>query len=273
VFALAVLAFALTASVAAASQVNVVSQGEAPAKLPKNVHYFKTIQGAVEASHGGDWVLIAPGLYTEEVKVTHPHSGIHIRGMDRNTVILDGQHKPLPGGSNGIEVFKANNVWIENLTVRNFDRATAHGPGGNEVWWNGGSDTEKIGAHGWWGTYLTAYDTGLNGGYGIFTGNETSGEWNNIYASGFNDSGMYIGACPDCKAVVKKATMEPDHRKLGVQPQHRRHRTELGKPGRCPAAAERRLPAAATVPADPQIPAQIHIDRNRALHHHPQQRG
>ena len=62
--------------------------------------------------------------------------------------------------------------------------------------------------HGWYGRYLTAYDTGLNGGYGIFTNNENEGEWENIYASGFNDSGMYLGACPECKARINKATME-----------------------------------------------------------------
>jgi hypothetical protein len=200
-------AFGAMAS-AAYGSVQIVTQGEAPAKPPPHVHYFKTIQTAVEASKHGDWVLIEPGVYTEEVKVTKEHAGIWIRGMNRNTVILDGQHKPLPGGSNGIEIVKASNVYVENLTVRNFDRATSEGPNGNEIWWNGGENTGKIGAHGWWGRYLTAYDTGLNGGYGIFAGNEATGEWNNIYASGFNDSGIYIGACRDCKAVVNHATME-----------------------------------------------------------------
>jgi hypothetical protein len=205
---LALAAFGATSSAAKTTHVNIVSQGEAPSKLPKRVAYFKTIQGAVNASHKGDWVLIAPGVYTEEVKITHKQSGIFIRGMNRNEVILDGQNKPKPEGSNGIEAFKANEVWIENLTVRNFDRATPSGPNGNEIWWNGGGDKGKIGAHGWYGRYLTAYDTGLNGGYGIFTGNEMTGEWDHIYASGFNDSGIYIGACPECKAHVNHATME-----------------------------------------------------------------
>ncbi len=69
-------------------------------------------------------------------------------------------------------------------------------------------DSNKYGAHGWWGRYLTAYDTGLNGGYGIFTNNEKEGEWENIYASGFNDSGMYLGACAECEARINKAVME-----------------------------------------------------------------
>jgi hypothetical protein len=187
-------------------QVNIVRQDGAPYKVPSNTHYFKTIQAAVNAAKAGTYVLIEPGIYYEAVKVTSSQSGIWIRGMNRNTVIVDGQHKV----ANGIEINKASNVWVENLTVRNFD----FGPEcpdeecGNEIWWNGGSGSGKIGAHGWYGSYLTAYDTGLSGGYGIFTGNETEGSWENIYASGFADSGIYIGACQECKARVTGATME-----------------------------------------------------------------
>ena len=187
---------------AAAPQVNIVRQGNPPATMPANTHYYKTIQAAVNASTSGDWVLIEPGVYYESVKVTAAQSGIWIRGMDRNDVILDGQNEP----GNGIEIYKANNVWVENLTVRNFD--TGCSECGNEIWWNGGADSGEIGAHGWYGSYLTAYDTGLNGGYGIFTGNEEHGAFEHVYASGFNDSGMYIGACRDCDALVSDAVME-----------------------------------------------------------------
>ena len=69
-------------------------------------------------------------------------------------------------------------------------------------------ESGEIGAHGWYGSYLTAYDTGLNGGYGIFTSNEEHGAFEHVYASGFNDSGMYIGACRDCDALVSDAVME-----------------------------------------------------------------
>jgi hypothetical protein len=201
--ALVAVAFAVAASAAAAAgQVNIVRQGTAPSKVPANTHYYKTIQLAVNASTGGDWVLIEPGVYDEAVKVTSAQSGLWIRGMNRNTVIIDGQKKP----GNGIEVLKANNVYIENLTVRNFDTGCENC--GNEIWWNGGSGSGKVGAHGWWGRYLTAYDTGLNGGYGIFTDNETEGSWENIYASGFNDSGMYLGACQECNARITGAVME-----------------------------------------------------------------
>ena len=216
--ALVVVAFGAAANVASAwsgssgGQVNIVRQAAPPppSKIPANTHYYKTIQAAVNASTSGDWVLIEPGTYYEEVKVAPAQSGIWIRGMNRNTVIIDGQHKV----GNGIEINKANDVWVENLTVRNFEFGEKEGVEcpdeecGNEIWWNGGPNSNKVEAHGWWGSYLTAYDTGFRGGYGIFTGHETEGSWENIYASGFADSGIYIGACQECDARVSGAVME-----------------------------------------------------------------
>ena len=63
-------------------------------------------------------------------------------------------------------------------------------------------------ASGWWGRYLTAYDSGLYGSYGIFTNNMIEGEWENIYASGYDDSGMYLGACQECQARIIDPVME-----------------------------------------------------------------
>ena len=187
----------------AAGNVNIVRQAGAPSgEVPKGTHYYTTIQAAVEASFKNDWVLIEPGTYHEAVKVTAAHAGISIRGMDRNGVIIDGENQP----GVGVEISKTNNVSVENLTVRNFD--TGECDCGNEVWFNGGDGSGVIGAHGWIGRYLTAYDTGVNGGYGIFTSNEEHGEYENIYASGFNDSGLYIGACRECDARVSGAVME-----------------------------------------------------------------
>jgi hypothetical protein len=202
--ALVAVAFGMSAAAAfAAKSVNIVSQTGPPAgQIPEHTHYYTTIQAAVNASTKGAWVLIEPGTYYEAVKVTSAQSGIWIRGMDRNDVIVDGQNKP----GNGIEIYRANDVSVENLTVKNFDTGCEHC--GNEIWWNGGADSGQIGARGWYGSYLTAYDTGLNGGYGIFTGNEERGSFENIYASGFNDSGLYIGACRECDARVSNAVME-----------------------------------------------------------------
>jgi hypothetical protein len=205
------------ASAVAAPHVEIVTQGAFPGgPTPSNTHYFHGIQEAVEATKKGDWVLIEPGDYKEEVKVTSAHSHIHIRGMNRNEVILDGQNEVVPGGRNGLEVIKADDVWVENMTSRNFERECLNEndanceneSAGNEFWWTGGDGSGKVGARGWWGRYLTAYATGADGGYGIFAQNETIGAWEHIYASGFNDSGIYIGACQECKALVNDATIE-----------------------------------------------------------------
>jgi hypothetical protein len=199
---MALLAALVTAAGSAASQatVRVVS------KTKSGPNVYPTIQDAVNAAQPSDWVLVEPGEYDESVRVETP--GLHIRGLNRNTVILDGQHEVRPGGRNGIEIFKTNNVSVENLTVRNFDRESRDGTNGNEIWWNGGDGSGKIGAEGWHGAYLTAYDTGLTGGYGLFVSNSIEGSMEDVYASGFNDSGLYIGACRDCQATVSGATIE-----------------------------------------------------------------
>ena len=135
--------------------------------------------------------------------------------MDRNTVILDGNRPANPKGSNGIEIGETQRNKVElvnNVTIENLPSATSNrNRAGRAVTRSGGTAATrpaKVGAHGWYGRYLTAYDTGLNGSYGIFTNNEIEGEWEHIYASGFNDSGMYLGACQECKARITYATME-----------------------------------------------------------------
>src|SRR5262245_27606939 len=62
-----------------------------------------TTQDAVDAAQPGDWILIAPGDYHERGDYTQPGPdgvagggvlirtpNIHLRGMDRNQVIVDG---------------------------------------------------------------------------------------------------------------------------------------------------------------------------------------
>ena len=142
---------AVSASAAMKTQIEIVTQGAFPSEIPNNVHYFHKIQEGVEATKKGSWVLIEPGIYNEEVKVKgKKHEGIHIRGMDRNTVILDGTGLANPKGSNGIEIGETqgnkaelvNNVWVENLTARNFEQEPG-GSGGNEFWWSGGDETAQ----------------------------------------------------------------------------------------------------------------------------------
>ncbi len=195
-FSLAAGAVVASTALASSSKVLVVAQASVA------YSHFTSIQAAVDAASPGDWVLIDAGTYTEPVHVTT--SRLHIRGMDRNAVVLDGQH----ASGNGIEVFQADKVSIENLTVHDFDRPSRDGEDGNEIWWNGGDGSGSIGMDGWRGRYLTTYDTGLNGGYGIFISNAIHGSLDQAYASGFNDSGLYLGACRDCRAVIRHATVE-----------------------------------------------------------------
>ena len=147
--------------------------------------------------------------------------------MNRNTVIVDGtksgpacsraKHDQNFGpqgnggaqGLNGIMVWKAANVWVQNLTVCNF--LSGKGKAGNEIWWNGGDGSGKIGGHGYYGSYLTTTNTfyepnGTAAQYGIFSSNWTGGTWFQTYASNFSDSGYYIGACQQqCNQTINRA--------------------------------------------------------------------
>jgi hypothetical protein len=210
---------------------------------------YRTIQSAVDAAKPGDWILIGPGDYHETAdesgRYINPKdgqmggvyidkSGITLRGMDRNSVIVDGTHpgsspcssQPgaqnygapgpdgVPVGRNGILVWKASDVSVENLTVCNFLAGT--GDSGNEIWWNGGDGSGKIGLTGYWGSYLTATSTFYRGDeataaeYGIFASNSAGpASWNQLYASNMNDSGTYVGACQQrCDVVMNHMWME-----------------------------------------------------------------
>ena len=209
---------------------------------------FATLHAALKAARAGDWILVAPGDYkTRPSWIAGPRGhpsfpagylittrDLHIRGMNRKTVIVDGTRpgsarcsrarsaqnfgaRPSGGGSvggyartagaptgeNGLMVFKAPHVSIENLTVCNFLGGSADA--GNEIWWNGGADSSRVGGHGFYGAYLTTTSTYLKGQsqagelsaarYGLFSSNWSGGTWDHVYASNFNDSGFYIGAC------------------------------------------------------------------------------
>ncbi len=204
---------------------------------------YRSIQAAIDAARPGDWILIGPGDYKTSstrkapgrsnlaagILITKPR--LYIRGMNRNKVIVDGTR---PGSSpcsrspaaqnlgptgkgghlglNGIVVWKADNVWIQNLTACNF--LTGKGDSGNEIWWNGGSGSGKIGGHGYYGSYLNATNTfyrnnGTAAQYGIFSSNWTGGTWFETYASNFSDSGYYIGACQQqCNQTIDRAHAE-----------------------------------------------------------------
>jgi len=225
---------------------------------------FSSIQAAVNAAKPDDWILVGPGDYKTRssrrpkgrsdlpagVLMTTPD--VYLRGMNRNTVIVDGTKPGSPKcsaqpadqnfgpssakgrlGLNGIMVWKAADVWVQNLTACNFlGGSGGDGQTGNEIWWNGGSDSAKVGGHGYYGSYLTTTSTFFRGEttaaeYGIFSSNWSGGTWDQTYASNFNDSGLYIGACQQvCDQVIDHAHAE--YNALGYSGTRSSTRTRTG---------------------------------------------
>ena len=144
---------------------------------------YQTIQSAVDAAKPGDLVLINSGVYNESVTITTPY--LTIRGTDRNSVIIDGEFMR----ENGIQVYETDGVSVENLSVRNFSL--------NGVYWNS--------SKGYKASHVTAYN---NGDYGVYAFNSTDGVFEKIYASGHPDSGIYIGQCYPCNALIYDSVVE-----------------------------------------------------------------
>ncbi len=205
-----------------------------------------TISEAVEAVKPGGWVLIAPGDYKEATvheiegaygddragaSVLVKTANVHVRGMNRNTVVIDGtkpgspqcasseadQNFGLPegegfAGNNGIIVDKASGVSLQNFTACNFLASNA---GGDAIWFDGGGSSGHQDIGDWTGEYLSATSTFWGGKtkphaeYGIYASNTFGpGIFDHTYAGNMADSGYYIGACPDCKAVIDNSKAE-----------------------------------------------------------------
>jgi hypothetical protein len=208
---------------------------------------YNSIQDAVNHAQPGDWVLVAPGVYHEkgygpthnpdgkpapaEVYITTPN--IHLRGMNRDTVIVDGTNfsatqaaGTAPAGSpacsadialqdpgvkqngggyqtrEGIMVWKTSGVSIENLTSCNsLD---------NEIWWNNGDGLGTEGPMAAHGDYITGTTnfykdaSTRSAQYGIFTSDvEGPAVIDHSYANNMTDSAYYVGACRNCNTVLE----------------------------------------------------------------------
>ena len=178
-------------SQAAASHVILVCSGTAGCPpTPAGVPVYKSIAVGVSHAQNGDWVMVWPGYYKEAVTVQPTaalKSGLHIRGMQRNGVVLDGTK----ASGSGIWVHGVDNTWVENMTGQHYKTGSA-----NAFYWTG--------VDGYWGNYLTAYD---NGDYGVYAYDSTSsGKTPSTFAFDYGswnaDSGIYVGGCSDCHAVV-----------------------------------------------------------------------
>jgi hypothetical protein len=155
---------------------------------------YPTIQAAVDATRPGDMVLISPGEYNEAVVARTPF--ITIRGLDRNTVILDGNDEL----DNGI-LAAANGIAIENLTAR---RYIVNGILFTKAYDADNPETAPP-LRGYRASYVTAYN---NQQYGIYAFFAQDGLIEHSYTSGHPDSGIYIGQCKPCNAVVDNVTAE-----------------------------------------------------------------
>jgi hypothetical protein len=150
---------------------------------------YSTIQDAVDSAESGDLILLEPGVYTEIVNV-HETPGLTIRGLDRNEVVLDGEFERYTG----ITV-TADDVVVENLTVRNYRE--------NGVYWTGGVE-------GYRASYVTAYNNQV---YGIYAFNSRYGRFEHCLASGCRDAGFYIGESQPADAVITDCLAQ--HNALG----------------------------------------------------------
>ena len=166
-----------------------------------------SIQQGVDAASAGDTVLIAPGTYREAVVVAT--DGITIRGTNRNRVILDGGHDL----GDGISV-DADDVAVENLTVRGYQNNGVLIDGSHGLAEGGEEGQEPaegaqpgkgdLAIDGYRVSYVTAANNGL---YGIYAFASRNGVIEHSYASGSPDSGVYIGQCDPCNAVVRHVVM------------------------------------------------------------------
>lgn len=168
---------------------------------------YASIQAAVDHAVAGDLILLAPGTYHEAVEVDV--QDITIRGLDRNEVVLDGQHELRSG-----IVVRADGVSVENLTVHSYRLNGVIFTGSGELGhfeddYRNLPELDENGTVPHLERFRIAYVTSYNNGlYGLYAFQSRNGVVENSYASGHPDSGLYVGQCSPCNTVVDGIVME-----------------------------------------------------------------
>ncbi len=173
---------------------------EVPAQYP-------SIQAAVDKAVPGDLILVSPGTYHEAVEIDV--ADITVRGLDRNEVVLDGEHQLRSG-----IVVRSDGVSVENLTVHSYRLNGVIFTGSGELghFEDDYRDLPELDADGtvphlerFRIAYVTSYNNGL---YGLYAFQSRNGVIEHSYASGHPDSGLYVGQCSPCNTVVDGIVME-----------------------------------------------------------------
>jgi parallel beta helix pectate lyase-like protein len=171
------LALGFLAGVAA-----LVSTGAAtPSPFAKTIRVpddAATLQLAIDRSSPGDTVVLGPGTYPGGVLVPPAKHDVTIRGVDRNTVVLDGENRR----KNGV-VVHADGVSILNLSAHDFTK--------NALYWDG---ADRFRA-----SYVTVWNVGE---YGIYVEDGEHGRVDHTYVSGAARAAYYVGECRPCDATV-----------------------------------------------------------------------
>lgn len=75
--------------------VNILSYqaGRNPFRVLKVPQQYNKIQSAIDAASPGDIILISPGVYYENLRISNITQGVALQGINRNTCIIDGKRQ------------------------------------------------------------------------------------------------------------------------------------------------------------------------------------
>ncbi|MCE7080097.1 nitrous oxide reductase family maturation protein NosD [Streptomyces sp. ST2-7A] len=146
-----------------------------------------SIQAALDAAVPGDLVLVGPGVYRESPVLRTPR--VVLRGSDRGTVIIDGEHRR----ATGVTVL-AEETAVENLTLRGHTTSglTVVGTTGRPLL-------------GYRASYLTVHDNGRHGIRAVHAGR---GVIEHSHVSGHGHAGIRVEHCDPCESVVRDNVTE-----------------------------------------------------------------